>query len=379
MRAILIDDEKLALLHLERMLQMDGRVQVDGKYTSARAGLEQLAKEPPDIVFLDIGMPGINGLKAAELIQQIDERIRIVYITAYSEYALNAFELHALDYLLKPVTPERLHKTVERIEAYLSLRSGKKEEAKEEPAILCFKRLDSTHFQSKLQFRTLRAQELFAFLLHQHGQWVSKELILDTVWPQYTQDKALTHLHTAVYQIRKQLKEWDAEASIKYAHDSYCLVKARLTTDVELFERCLTEKAADEERQMRLNEQAFALYRGDYLEEHDYAWAKPRRRELLQRYIRLVYRMAEHDMGNGRELQAIERLCAAQEKEPYSEDICRLILAAYGQLKDADGLRRYYEAFAQFLMSELGTEPEEQTAELYTKLQRGLSSLPAGE
>lgn len=70
MKAILIDDEELALMQLERLLQDDGRYEVSGKYTTARAGLEHLSREHTDVVFLDIGMPGISGLEAAEKIRE---------------------------------------------------------------------------------------------------------------------------------------------------------------------------------------------------------------------------------------------------------------------------------------------------------------------
>jgi DNA-binding NarL/FixJ family response regulator len=80
MKAILIDDEKPALMQLERMIQTAGRVNVTGTYMNPREGFAHLAKDKTDIVFLDIGMPEMNGLQAGEYIQQIDPDIRIVYV-----------------------------------------------------------------------------------------------------------------------------------------------------------------------------------------------------------------------------------------------------------------------------------------------------------
>ncbi|WFR63915.1 response regulator [Paenibacillus amylolyticus] len=123
MRAIVIDDEKPAQLHLERLLRTDGRITPVQCFSTARDGLHFLAKERVDVVFLDIGMPEMNGLEAAEYIQQLDQRIRIIFVTAYADHAVEAFELHALDYVLKPVSSARLAKTIDRIAGTMSYTS----------------------------------------------------------------------------------------------------------------------------------------------------------------------------------------------------------------------------------------------------------------
>jgi two-component system LytT family response regulator len=117
LKAILIDDEKPALLQLERLLVADGRLEIRGKFTTFAEGMVHLAQEKADIVFLDIEMPDINGLEASEYIQQMDSANIIVFVTAFSEYAVEAFEVQAFDYLLKPVYPARLAKTIDRITA----------------------------------------------------------------------------------------------------------------------------------------------------------------------------------------------------------------------------------------------------------------------
>ncbi len=252
MKAILIDDEELALMQLERLLQDDGRYEVSGKYTTARAGLEHLSREHTDVVFLDIGMPGISGLEAAEKIREADLHVHIVYITAYSNYALEAFELQALDYLLKPVNPARFVKTLDRIQQYIP--AGRPQAHKQEADtfhIQCFQRLELVGI-AKLRWRTNKIQELFAFLLHHRNKWVPKDQILEELWGAYGQDRSITHLHTSVYQIRKLLKDEGIKAAVEYAQDSYRLISSELTTDVEAFEAaCLVEGIASEQDRIR--------------------------------------------------------------------------------------------------------------------------------
>ncbi|MBD2868156.1 response regulator [Paenibacillus arenilitoris] len=375
MNAILVDDEKPALLHLERMLAEEGRLAVAGKFTTAREALEHVSKTATDFVFLDIGMPEMNGLEAANYFLQIDPRIRIVYVTAFSEYAIEAFELNALDYLLKPVSPARLAKTVERIAEYAGMTAAARQEPDEpgrEAAILAFRRLDfrgGGQSGARLKWRTAKAQELFAYMLHQKGKWIDKDVILDLLWPDYPPDKATTHLHTSVYQIRKLLKEWEIDAAVEYAQEGYRLNADHLTTDVELFEQGLAEPHKAGGRRQPYAD-VLRLYAGPYLEEHDYAWAKPRREQLRQKYVDFVLAAAQTEAAAGRHANAVPLLLDAQEKDPYSEVICRKLMTVYADLRDDNALQSCYASFCRLIEQELGIEPEPRTKQTYELLLR---------
>lgn len=377
MKAILIDDEKAALVQMERLISKDGRIDVIGAFTTVREGLEYLSTCKADFVFLDIGMPEMSGLTAAEYILQLVPDIRVVYVTAYSEYAIEAFELNALDYLLKPVSATRFAKTVTRmLEIYHRKNSAQSSliSKETEPAVVCFHRLELRGGMTpgtKLKWRTSKAQELFAYLLHNKGQWVSKDLLLDSLWPDYGPDKGMTHLHTSVYQIRKLLREWNNKAIIDFAQDCYRLTLEGSLTDVELFElkwaEAQDELTASNDRLQHL-ESALRLYSGHYLEEHDYWWAKPRQEQLRQQYITLALAAAKEETSAGRESKAITRLMSARDKDPYSEEICRQILQASANLHDYQLLQSHYQAFEEMLKRELGTEPDSQTTALYEAL-----------
>ena len=114
MRALIVDDEIYAREEMEAMLNETGEFLVAGKCANALEAMQAIRKEKPDVLFLDIQMPVINGF---ELLGMIDQAVmpNVVFVTAYDEYALKAFEENALDYLLKPVEKERLLKTVEKL------------------------------------------------------------------------------------------------------------------------------------------------------------------------------------------------------------------------------------------------------------------------
>jgi len=113
LRVYLVDDEPLALERLRRLLEHTGRVQVTGSTTRPEEAVEALAANPPDVCFLDIQMPRLNGF---EVLAQLPSQPIVVFTTAYNQYALQAFGENAVDYLLKPVGPEALERALNKVE-----------------------------------------------------------------------------------------------------------------------------------------------------------------------------------------------------------------------------------------------------------------------
>ncbi|HKQ61719.1 MAG TPA: response regulator [Candidatus Polarisedimenticolaceae bacterium] len=113
LRAIVVDDEQPARERLRRLLAERAEVEVVAEADSGEAALERIAELHPDLVFLDVQMPGCSGLEVAASLPS--PRPAIVFCTAYEEYAVDAFELHAVDYLLKPVQRARLEQALGRI------------------------------------------------------------------------------------------------------------------------------------------------------------------------------------------------------------------------------------------------------------------------
>lgn len=126
LRALIIDDEVEARSELRYLLSQVGGVEVVGEAADVKEALELIKAVRYDVVFADIKMPGLTGLDLAREIQKINSHPRVVFITAYDEHALEAFELEAVDYLLKPFSEERLARTVKRLEKKQGLEGPKK-------------------------------------------------------------------------------------------------------------------------------------------------------------------------------------------------------------------------------------------------------------
>ena len=113
-RAFLIDDEPLALKRLVRLLEATRRVEIVGRATDPAQGLAELAEASVDVVFLDIHMPGLSGF---QVVEQMPANAMVVFTTAYDQHAVAAFEVNAVDYLLKPIERGRLNAALDRIAA----------------------------------------------------------------------------------------------------------------------------------------------------------------------------------------------------------------------------------------------------------------------
>jgi two-component system response regulator AlgR len=123
LRALLVDDEALAVRRLARSLEQVPDVEVAGATTSAREALALIAAYPPDLLFLDISMPGLTGF---ELVERLPPAARpaIIFVTAYDAYAVQAFDVSAADYLMKPFAQPRLEEAVERGRLWLRAREA---------------------------------------------------------------------------------------------------------------------------------------------------------------------------------------------------------------------------------------------------------------
>jgi two-component system LytT family response regulator len=112
LRAYVVDDERLAVERLTRLLQATGRVEIVGSSTDPDTALADLRRQHVDVLFLDIQMPGLNGF---ELLERLDAAVPVIFTTAYDRYAIEAFAVNSIDYLLKPIEPERLDRALDKL------------------------------------------------------------------------------------------------------------------------------------------------------------------------------------------------------------------------------------------------------------------------
>jgi two-component system, LytTR family, response regulator len=129
MKALIVDDERLARNELKRLLENFPKVHIVGEASNADEAIQLIDELTPDLLFLDIQMPGKNGF---ELLQSLEGHVpEVIFTTAYDEYAIKAFEFNALDYLLKPVELQRLSEAIHRVEEELQHDDDKRKQQAE--------------------------------------------------------------------------------------------------------------------------------------------------------------------------------------------------------------------------------------------------------
>jgi len=116
LKALVVDDEAPARSELRFLLEEAGGIEVVGEASNAAEALQLIKAIPYDVVFLDIDMPGLSGMRLAEALATMDRQPSIIFVTAHSEHAVKAFEVQATDYLVKPVEVDRLRAAIERLQ-----------------------------------------------------------------------------------------------------------------------------------------------------------------------------------------------------------------------------------------------------------------------
>ncbi|WP_339172105.1 response regulator [Paenibacillus sp. FSL H7-0943] len=356
-QAILVDDERLALVKLEFMLKKIPSLHIAASYTDPSQAIQEAPSYHPDVIFIDIEMPEINGLQAAEMLQEACPNANIIFVTAYNHYAVEAFEINALDYILKPVRNDRLLKAVQRLEERLAL-APKLIIAKEEVTIRC---LQSLRFErggqslNNLRWRTSKAQELFAFLLHNRNRFVSKDMLIELLWPDFNLKKASTHLYTTIYQVRQCLKqnEVDLHISNLSGGEGYTLETGSMLIDVDKWEQGILALETISEVNCAEHQVLFELYSGDYFDDYDYLWAESERQRLRTIWLHHAMGIAQFYIESNRIAEAVTVYQRVVQLQPYFEQGHLGLMKVYDSIGERSAVEEQYKLLKDLFQQEL--------------------------
>lgn len=366
MRLLLVDDERLALILLEKELRSVAEksgVPVEiVALQSPGSVMAEAEKWRPDVVFLDIHMPEISGLQIAEMLQERRPEIMVVFMTAFDSYALEAFELSAIDYVLKPLVRDRLEKTFKRIVARREVPDIEELPVQDTKShvILCSGTLlvQSGIGEPELpKWRTAKAQELFAYLLLRRGATVHKSTILELLFPELGMKPAMARLYTAIYQIRQCMALMGLDITIQNIsmQEAYILrVGENVTIENERWEQELLVAAEQEPPLYNRIEELLADYDGGYLRDHDYVWAEGEQARLSGLWMSHARKLAAYLETQGREDEALKLYVRLQEMDPYQESDGLAILKLYERLGQYDKIIGYTTQLENLFMEELG-------------------------
>ncbi|WP_341300173.1 response regulator [Lysinibacillus sp. FSL H8-0500] len=294
MKVIIIDDEKIAIDVLRIMLNQleQFQISIKGAFTNVMDALTLLEKETVDIVFLDIEMIDTHGLQVAKQLLIKQPSLQIIFITAHAQFAVDAFEIEATDYLLKPVHEKRLVKALIKAQQKWQLQQIETTSTKTEHLLYAhifgsFYLLDAQ--QEVVKWRTRKTRELFLYLWFHQKKPMLNAVIIEALWPTLDFERAASHLHTTIYQLRKLLKENGRKDPIQLVNNHYQL-NIKIDSDYDELIQLLEQEKHDEQSiQQLLN-----CYEGDFLAEEEYPWAMPIQFRLKQMVLHLLETYIQH-------------------------------------------------------------------------------------
>jgi two-component system response regulator AlgR len=176
LKVVIADDEPLARERLRALLADQAGIEVVAEAENGEQALHACAELQPDLVLLDIAMPGLDGLEAARHLATFEPRPAVVFCTAYDAHALSAFEAAAIDYLMKPVRPERLAAALERARTFLAGRSVPPTAASQQArTLLCARLRGSLRLIPVEDIHYLQAEEKYVVVHHARGEDLLEE------------------------------------------------------------------------------------------------------------------------------------------------------------------------------------------------------------
>lgn len=367
----MVDDELLALELLEKQVEKIEHIDIVGKYTNPADSLELVKKGEVHVAFLDIQMPDIDGLELAERMLEIDPQLSIVFTTAYNEYAVEAFELDAIDYLIKPVKVERLEKTMQRLYKEQKIIQAMEEHEKRKTLRLQMKNYLS--FETKdnsfqpIAWRTAKAQELFIYLLENAGSFVEKDLLAEMLWEDKDLESGVSLLYTTVYNIRKALRPYADHFQIQNRTDGYLLELTDVDIDTVTWLESVQAIRCTDDETAEACEKLLDSYDGTYLSQHDYVWLEGKRQYMTKIWLEKANEVIDYYNKQQNQEKVIEILEKTIAVFPTEEDMYFKLMQLYEKAGNIDLVERCYRQLIDTLHSELGVEPNSKISEWFQK------------
>lgn len=367
LKVILIDDEQLSNDLLKLMLQRIGGVEVIGTYTNPMEALESLKDQMIDTIFLDNEMGQYNGIQIAKKIRKTHPEINIVFVTAYEQFAVDAFEIRAADYLLKPVIQARLKETLNRLKEKTPALQEVQEPMEEDNLLLNLNVMGQAqlrdHKGNEMKWRTRKVKELFIYLWHHSPNAVHRTRIIEDLWAEQLQESATQLMHTTLYQLRKSLRDAGFKVPIKLINEKYVL-QVTVKSDLEELERLFHKSSlTDEEIETMIH-----LYAGDYVEEESYSWAVPKQAQLKIIFLTMLETYVKKEMQANRYTLLVE-LCLNKmiSLEPYNERFIYLLIDYYGNKGNLQKIIAINEKVEKVWIQELGVQPPKDLIDISRK------------
>lgn len=365
-RAVIMDDEELSIQLLKKKLQAFPIIQVVKTYSTQEQIFIDLKEKKIDVVFLDIEMGKSNGLDIAEEILSTNPSMYIVFVTAHSEYAVQAFEVNSIDYLLKPISTKRLEKTIDRLISIVDSSQRNSIRLPETPPLIinCFNELQVYQSQQLIHFKTAKVKELFAFLLTHYNQYIHKDIIIDKLWPDQDYKKSKIHLHTSLSHLRKKLGSLGYPNCISFFNNCYSLQAKPIHCDAIHFDKKIENVQVVDHTNQDIAIELIESYTGHYLELNHYEWAREKSAYYYEKIMYLLDKVISfYDIKEP--YKALYYLQRQLKLNPYLEKSVKKSMQIFIHMGYRSEAVKLYQEFEKLLMEDIGIMPDRHLIQLY--------------
>ncbi len=392
MYAITVDDEHPNHFLLKKFLEEKKHITVLEQFSNPLNVLEKAAILQPDVAFIDIEMPEINGLELAERLQYICPSIQIVFVTAFSHYAVDAFHINAIDYLLKPIEKSEISRVIKKLQSNREQQrivdgvlEGLLEGVIVEPCRIntlgCFN-VYGPHSKMPIQWMTSKVEELFAYLLLNIGRSVGNEELYDVLWPDTEHENGMMNLYSTVYRLRKTLLKEMIPIEVSRQKYGYQIDADGLFLDFKVFEKLTmtlenSDVSNDTETDIEAMVDAASLYKGEFFGARAYLWSASYGEFINRTYRLLSYRLVNYFLSLNRIDKAVVYLKNILYYFPDEEQACLQLMTAYNLLGDFKEMAKCYITYLDYLHNELNVEPSHQIESCYKTLSEKSTTNPS--
>lgn len=362
--AIVLDDEWYNLEEICTLAEKTGFIRIAGKYQNPLTALQELSVTNPQAAFIDIEMPEMDGITFAEKLLEHNPSIIIAFITSWNQYAVQAFDLNALDYVMKPIREDRFNRMAERIRSRI-IQSGQKRPAGLK--IQCFGSLEVHIGNAPVKWERAKAEELFAYLLLHHDSFVHKDVIIENLWSEHAYEKALPILQTSVCKIRSILSPVSDEVTLDYGANKYCLSVKNARCDYIEVEQALAAYNPSSPSTFAAAEHACTLYGSGLLTQQGYLWGAQRDESLHKRLLHIMKDIGEKYLGENNQKSAARYLLHAAELAPYDDDLNYRLLELLLQMGENREALAHYRKLETVMRDQYDLKPSARLASLISK------------
>ncbi|SCY37511.1 response regulator [Alkaliphilus peptidifermentans] len=355
-RAIVIDDEWYNLEEISDLIEKTSFFYISGKYQNPILALEEVPLTEPQVAFIDIEIPEIDGITLAEKLLEINSSMIIVFITSYNQYAVQAFDLNAIDYILKPIKKERFYRMVEKIKNEIAFRAQFKLKTLK---IKTFNHLNVTIGDLPVRWERAKAEELFAYLLMHHGSYIHKERIIENLWPDHEPEKALQILQTAVCKIRNLFSQIKNMVKLDYSGSRYCLVIESGECDYLEARSALSNYKTNDKNTFDAVENVSKLYGKGFLIEEGYIWSMEKDQEMREGFITALNEIINYYIEEGNSHKTKSALKQITRLQPFDENPNYMLIKMYIECGDNNAAFNHYHWLERVLKEEYDTVPSE--------------------